>query len=124
MSCCGWIAILGLVVLAFAGCGRSKVDQALESDANGYLCPQCKTKFYTARSHFADFCPQCKNNNIQQVVGYVCAVDQQMTLGQRGRGAVACSKCGKPTSGLSIPGESDLKAWGATKKTAAEVGGN
>ena len=35
---------------------------------------------------------------------------------------MACEKCGKTTSGLSIPRESDFKAWGAAKKTAQEVG--
>jgi hypothetical protein len=100
------------------------VDQALDSDANGFFCPDCQTKFYTEHEVFANFCPQCKRSNIQMVVGFVCAADQQVTIGVRGRGAVACSKCGKATSGLAIPREKDLKAWGAPKKTRVEVCGN
>ena len=68
-------------------------------------------------------CPQCKKPNIEQVMGFVCDADKQMTLGPRGRGGVACSKCGKTTMALALPGASDLKSWGAVKKTEAEVTG-
>ena len=110
--------------LLFAGCGKSKIDQALDSDANGYLCLACKAKFYTGRDLFADFCPQCKNGNIQQVVGFVCAADQHRTIAPRGPGFRPCEQCGMTISALSIPREKDLKAWGATKRKKAEVTGN
>lgn len=105
------------------GCGKSKVDQALESDANGYQCLGCKTKFYTSRDVFADVCPQCKKPNIAPVVGFVCSNDQHVTIAPRGRGFLACEKCGRSTSALMIPGEKELQIWGATKRAKNEVSG-
>ena len=119
-----WVLSAFVLFAVFAGCGKSEVDRALDSDANGYVCLKCMAKFYTERSVFPTRCPECKKPNIEQVLGYVCEADKQVTLGPRGRGAVPCSKCAKPTSRLSIPRELDFKTWGATKKTAAEVGGN
>ncbi len=116
-----WLGVL-LVAGLLAGCGKSRVDQALDSDANGYNCPDCRTKFYTEREVFANHCPQCKQPRIQQVLGFVCPADQHVSVAPRGRGALACEQCGKPTQGVSIPREKDLKAWGASKRTAAEVG--
>src|SRR5262249_48677398 len=104
-----------------SGCGQGKIDHTLDSDANGYLCLTCKAKFYTARSVFADFCPQCKSPNVQQVVGFVCAADQHTTIAPRGPGFLACEQCGKTTSALSIPREKDFKAWGAVKRSGAGV---
>ncbi len=112
-----------LVVLSLlAGCGQRAIDQALDSDANGYLCGVCKTKFYTDRAVFANYCPKCKQPKIQFVLGYVCAADKHVTLGARGRGSLSCEQCGRQTTSLSIPREKDFKAWGAPKQTAAEVG--
>jgi hypothetical protein len=119
-----------LALLLFAalgvlcGCGKSSVNQALESDANGYLCRGCKTKFYVDREIFADFCPNCKSPGIDQVVGFVCAADSHTTVGPRGRGSMRCEKCGQATSGLSIPRAAELQAWGAAKKTRKEVCGS
>ena len=105
-----------------SGCGRNRqVEQALSSDANGYVCLKCSTKFYTDREVFAGHCPQCKAPNIEMVVGFVCETDKNVTYGARGRGARACEKCGKVTTALSLPRENDLKAWGAAKKSNAEV---
>lgn len=118
------VMLLALPVCLLSGCGQSKVNQALDSDANGYLCLGCKAKFYTDRALFADFCPQCKQANIQPVVGFVCGADQHVTLAPRGRGFHPCEKCGKATSALKIPRESDLTGWGAGKKTRKEVCGN
>ena len=121
----GW-AVIGLCVMAalLLGCGKGSVDQALESDANGYLCRSCKAKFYVDRQIFADFCPACKSPGIDQVVGFVCASDSFTTVGPRGRGSMRCDKCGQPTSGLSIPRAKDLQAWGAAKKNRKEVCGS
>lgn len=122
----GWVSILvaGFVAAVLAGCGKSQVDQALDSDANGYLCLKCQAKFYTNRRVFPTRCPACKQPNIEQVMGFVCDADKQMTLGPRGRGALPCEKCGKPASALALPRERDLKAWGAALKSEAEVTGN
>ena len=112
-----------ILTLLLCACGRRDVDQALDSDANGYVCLDCGAKFYTDREVFATFCPQCRKPSIEQVLGFVCAADQHVTIGARGRGARGCEKCGKAVSAVSIPTESQLKTWGASKKTAAEVGG-
>jgi hypothetical protein len=115
--------LFALTVAVFGGCGKSQVDEALSSDANGYYCLKCQSKFYTERTVFPTRCPQCKKTNIEQVMGFVCDADKQMTLGPRGRGAVPCSKCGKMTMALALPRENDMKSWGAVKKTEAEVTG-
>ena len=85
-------AIFCAVVLAFLGCGKTSVDRALESDARGYFCPSCQARFYTAFDVIANVCPQCKTNDILEVVGYVCA-GGHVTLAPRGRG-VRCGQCG------------------------------
>jgi hypothetical protein len=110
-------------LLALVGCGQSEINKGLESDANGYLCTSCQTKFYTDRSVFAGHCPQCQQPGVQLVVGVVCPADKHATLFARGRGSGVCEQCGKPVQAIFIPGEKELKAWGAAKKTAAEVGG-
>lgn len=112
-----------LLPALLSGCGKSEINQALDSDANGYLCQACKAKFYTERELFADFCPTCKNGDIRQTVGFVCSNDGHMTLAPRGPGFLACEQCGKSTSALRIPREKELQAWGAAKKSAAEVSG-
>jgi len=119
----GLLSVFGLVFwLGFAGgCGKSPVDRALTSDARGYFCPGCNAKFYTEYAVVADACPQCRSMDIREVVGFVCAIDQHTTLAPRGRGAVPCEKCGKPVSRLSLPRETELKAWHAVRKTRAEV---
>ena len=111
------------VVGGASGCKKSQVEQALDSDANGYFCPDCKAKFYTARDIFPTQCPECKKPRVEMVLGFVCPADQHVTLAPRGKGTAVCEQCGKATSSLSIPREADLKTWGAVKRTAAEVGG-
>lgn len=103
------------------GCGRSAVDKSLESDARGYYCPGCKTKFYTEYKVIADVCPQCKSYDIQEVLGFVCSSDNHVTLAARGSGASPCEKCGMPGATASLPRESHLKAWNATRKSKSEV---
>jgi hypothetical protein len=116
-------SLLGLVVVCLGGCGKSQVDEALTSDANGFLCLKCQTKFYTERKVFPTCCPACKKPDIEQVMGFVCDADKQMTLAPRSRGAVACSQCGKMNRALAIPRASDLIAWGGEKKSEMEVTG-
>jgi hypothetical protein len=113
------------VVLAgiSAGCGSSDaaVDAALDSDANGYLCLECKTKFYTDRRVFPTKCPACRKPNIAQAISFICQADQQLNIGPKTVRMVPCQKCGSPATGLGIPREADLKAWGAMHKTDGEV---
>ena len=106
-----------------AGCGKSAMDQALDSDANGFVCPSCKARFYTDRDVFPTRCPQCQKIKVEMVLGFVCPDDKHVTYAPRGHGSASCEECGKSTSSLSIPREAELKAWGATKKTKSEVGG-
>lgn len=116
------VSMVGIACL-LAGCGKSKEDQALDSDANGYFCLGCNAKFFTDRKVFATRCPGCQQPTIEQAIGFVCTVDQQTTIGPRGPRSVACQKCGAATTGQNIPRVPDFKAWGATHKTEAEVTG-
>lgn len=113
------LLLLGL--LGFSGCFKSESEAALETDANGYLCQNCRAKFFTERAVFADICPNCKSLQLSQVVGFACRDDGFVTVAARGAGFVSCEKCRKPVSSLVIPREEDLKAWGAPKKSRTEV---
>jgi hypothetical protein len=117
------LGVCCLIAAVVIGCNQRDVDQALESDANGYVCEKCQAKFYTEREVFPGHCPACKNPKPEMVLGYVCADDQFVTLAPRGRGSAKCGQCGKTATAMSIPRESELKQWGADKKTAKEVGG-
>ena len=112
-----------LLAAVLAGCSKSEVDQALDSDANGYLCGKCQAKFYTDRELFPSHCPECRNPQVEMVLGFVCADDSFVTMAARGRGSAKCGKCGKTVTAISLPREADLKAWGASKKTSKEVDG-
>jgi hypothetical protein len=118
----GAVIIAGALILFGAGCTKSVSEAALDTDANGYVCRNCQAKFYTERKVFADRCPGCKSMQLSQVVGFVCGTDGAMSVASRGSGAMPCEKCGKVTSSIAIPKESDLKVWGAAKKAKAEVG--
>ena len=113
------VAVAGLL----AGCGKNSVDQALDSDANGYICPGCQARFYTDREVFPTHCPQCQKPKVEPVLGFVCPDDKHVTYAARGHGSAACEQCKKVTASVSIPQEAELKAWGATKKNKSEVGG-
>ena len=114
-------AVVSALLALQPGCGQSAVDKALESDARGYFCPACKIKFYTEYKVIADVCPQCKSYDIQEVAGFVCNRDNHTTLAPRGQRGVPCEKCGQAASALRFPNESDLKTWGAARKTRTEV---
>lgn len=119
---CSALFVAGLAL--GSGCRKNAIDQALESDANGYVCGKCNARFYTAREVFPIHCPQCKEKDILQVVSYICAADKHATVSPRGRAGMPCEKCGKPTAGMGIPREVDLKAWGAAKRSGPEIGVN
>jgi Zn finger protein HypA/HybF involved in hydrogenase expression len=115
-------AVMLALLSMLPGCGPGKADRALDSDVNGYYCSKCKAKFYTDRNVFAYFCAACKDPAVETVEGIVCPDDKHVTYRARGRGSRACEQCGKPSSAIIIPREAELKAWGAVKKSAAEVG--
>ncbi|MBP9901985.1 MAG: hypothetical protein V9H26_10060 [Verrucomicrobiota bacterium] len=119
----GLVCLLTGALLLLAGCSKSGVDQALDSDANGYVCLACKARFYTDRKIFPTRCPDCKKPDIEEALGFVCQADQCVMIGPRGQRSAKCEKCGNFTTALSIPREADLKSWGAVKKTEAEVNG-
>jgi len=119
----GLFMVLGLaMILAVGGCGRQSDDAALDSDANGFLCLDCTEKFYTDREVFANRCPACQKGRVEMVLGFVCPSDGEVTYAPRGRGSLACGKCGKVTGSLTIPREAELKAWGASHSNGPEVG--
>jgi predicted RNA-binding Zn-ribbon protein involved in translation (DUF1610 family) len=110
------LAGLLLLLLAGAGCKKTAAEEASDSDANGYFCPACELKFYTKRSDFPFLCPKCGKNGIAEVVGYRCAKDQHLTLVEKGkRSGIVCEQCGAALSGMILPREKDLKAWGAAE---------
>ena len=106
-------------LLATPACKKDVAAEASDSDANGYLCTKCGAKLYTDRSNFLALkCPKCGQDGLVEVVGYLCAKDNHLTLtGRSGdrSGATACEKCGAALGGMRLPREKDLKAWGATR---------
>jgi len=112
-----------LLVVGCWGCGpRGGDEAALDSDANGYACLDCNARFYTDRKIFPNHCPGCKKANIEIVLGYVCATDQQVQYGPRGKSGMKCQACGKSTTSIAIPRQAELQAWGATRSTGPDVG--
>src|SRR5512146_275064 len=75
----GWSILacgLALLILAVAGCKPDTAMQAVETDANGYLCLKCGVKLYTDRSVFiGPQCPKCSEQTLMDVVGYECPKD-------------------------------------------------
>lgn len=120
----GAAALAAVAGLLLAGCGRSDVDRALESDARGYLCGQCTHRFRTEPDVFADACPHCGALDLLEVVGHVCPKDGATTLAPRGKFAVPCRQCGGATSGLRLPSAQDLEAWGARSQSRTDVSRN
>lgn len=117
------VLLLGLAVaLAVSACKRDVAVEAMDSDANGYLCLKCGVKLYTERSVFiGPQCPKCQEQTLMDVVGYDCAKDHHLTIrARRGdRRALACEQCqGSLANAMRSPREKDLKAWGATKASS------
>ena len=110
-----------LLCLLFPGCSKDPAEDASVSDSNGYLCQKCNLKFYTRGNDFAEVCPNCKITDIKPVVGYVCSKDGVTTIMPKSKGTPLCQKCQAPVSAIKLPRENDLQAWGAVKKTKAEV---
>ena len=117
---------LAACVVVFAGCSRSQGFDALDTDANGYVCMKCSGKFYTARKVFLESkCPKCGQDALADVVGYKCDKDQHLTLRPKvsgPEGAAICEQCGAQLKNAMVsPHEKDLKAWGAVQNTPAST---
>lgn len=117
---CGWRFGI-LIILAFfvAACRQDLATEAMDTDANGYLCLKCGVKLYTDRTVFiGPQCPKCHEELLMNVVGYSCEKDGHLTIRPR-RGdlqAPVCEQCKSPLNNtMRSPREKDLKAWGAAK---------
>lgn len=110
---------LTAVLLAATACKKDAAFEAMDSDANGYLCLKCGVKLYTARSVFiGPKCPKCQEDSLMDVIGYYCKKDQHLTIRPRrgDRQPIVCEQCQAPlVNAMRAPREKDLKAWGATK---------
>jgi DNA-directed RNA polymerase subunit RPC12/RpoP len=123
----GWVRtvralrIAGLgCLLVFCGCSRDTSFDAIETDANGYLCMKCGAKLYTDRKVFLESkCPKCGQDGLADVVGFKCVQDQRLTIRPKvsgPEGAAVCEQCGAHLKNAMVsPREADLKKWGATK---------
>jgi hypothetical protein len=114
-----WLLALALIATA---CKKDVALEAMDSDANGYLCLKCGVKVYTDRAVFiGPQCPKCQQETLMDVVGYECAKDHHLTIRpKRGdRQPLACEQCQGPlVNAMRSPRERDLKAWGATKASS------
>ena len=113
-----------LAGICLTGCQKKPGEEAIDSDCNGYVCRSCSVKFYTDRKVFAERCPSCKAANVASVVAFFCDKDQNSTLTARGPKTFICEKCQSPVNAIRLPGEAELRAWGASKKSKAEVAQN
>lgn len=116
------LALLAALAVCGAGCKKDAATEAIETDANGYLCLQCGGKFYTARRVFLESkCPKCGQETLADVVGFVCPKDQHLTIRPKvtgPQGAAVCEQCGEHLkNAMFMPREKDFKTWGATKTT-------
>jgi DNA-directed RNA polymerase subunit RPC12/RpoP len=119
---CLLIACLAAVLLGATACKKDAALDAMQTDANGYVCLKCGVKLYTDRSVFiGPNCPKCHEDSLMDVVGYYCAKDQHLTIrARRGdRQGAVCEQCQQPlANAMRSPREKDLKAWGATKTSS------
>lgn len=114
-----WLAALALMATA---CQKDAASEAIDSDANGYLCLKCGVKLYTARTVFiGPQCPKCQQESLIDVIGYYCKKDDHLTI-RPSRGdtqPAVCDVCKAPVvKAMRLPHEKDLKAWGATKNSS------
>ena len=101
------------------GCKKEAAFEAIETDANGYICVKCGAKLYTERTTFiGPKCPKCNQETLMQAVGYYCEKDKHMTIraSEGDRQGAVCELCqARLVNAMRMPREKDLKAWGATK---------
>jgi hypothetical protein len=116
-----WAQLVLLAALTLmTGCGKQQKPSAA-GEVAGYICSACKAKFYVEQAVAADFCPQCKGASLQPIVGYLCATDGHLTLDTRRSKLLPCEQCGAQTSSVRQPTAAELEAFGAAKKSRAEV---
>jgi transposase-like protein len=119
-----WLLLLmwGVLSLALTGCKKEAALDAMESDANGYVCLKCGAKYYTGRTVFiGPKCPKCKEDLLVDVVGYYCEKDHQLTIRPRrgDRVGPVCEVCQAPlVNAMRSPRQKDLIAWGAAEAPA------
>jgi transcription initiation factor IIE alpha subunit len=114
------LLLLLAVVTPLTGCKKDQAFEAVETDANGYLCLKCGAKLYTDRTVFiGPKCPKCGDeSSLAETTGYYCEKDHHLTIrARRGdRHGAVCEQCQAPlVNAMREPREKDLKAWGATK---------
>jgi hypothetical protein len=113
------VVCLFVIILGATACKKDAAMEAMDTDANGYICLKCDVKLYTGRSVFiGPKCPKCQEDSLTEVVGYYCEKDHHLTLRPRrgDRQGAVCEKCQQPlANAMRSPREKDLKAWGATK---------
>jgi hypothetical protein len=116
------ISCLAAGLLVVTACKRDAAIEAIDSDANGYVCLKCDVKLYTDRPVFiGPKCPKCQEDSLMDVVGYYCGKCQHLTIRPRrgDRQGAVCEKCQQPlVNAMRSPREKDLKAWGATRTSA------
>jgi DNA-directed RNA polymerase subunit RPC12/RpoP len=110
---------LAALFIGTSACKKDLAMEAVDSDANGYLCLKCGAKLYTERSVFiGPRCPKCNEDTLIEVVGYYCEKDHHLTIRAR-RGdphGPFCERCQSTMiNAMRSPREKDLKEWGATK---------
>jgi hypothetical protein len=117
----GWVLWLFVFCLSVSGCKKNAIEDASYSNVNGYLCVKCNTKFYTEEKVYAEFCPGCKTGSMQPIVAYTCPKDGHLTLVPHSQQKVQCEQCQETLVGSKLPREPELVAWGAAKKSKADV---
>jgi DNA-directed RNA polymerase subunit RPC12/RpoP len=119
---CLLVVCVAAAMLVATGCKKDAALEAMESDANGYVCLKCGVKLYTDRSVFiGPNCPKCHEDSLMDVVGYYCPKDQHLTIRPRrgGRQGAVCEQCQQSlANAMRSPREKDLKAWGATQTSS------
>ncbi len=82
-----WPVLLASVSLVIGGCSKDAGMQAIETDAHGYFCRQCRGKFYTgARVFLESKCPKCQQETLVDVTGYWCEKDRHADDSPQGLG--------------------------------------
>ena len=116
------VMCLFVMLLGATACKKDVALEAMDTDANGYVCLKCGVKLYTDRSVFiGPKCPKCQEDSLMDVVGYYCEKDQHLTIRPRrgDRQGAVCDKCQQPlANAMRSPREKDLNAWGATKTSS------
>lgn len=111
--------VAGGCLFLVAGCSKDPGMEAIETDANGYLCQKCRAKIFTDRKVFPEKCPKCNQDALVEVVAFKCPNDHHLTLRPKvsgPEGAAVCEQCQAPLKSAMVqPHKRDLETWGAIK---------